>query len=110
MRLWASYLYLLLAIWATLITARPLQVSFDSCASSYTQADARLNVSDVFAALVSGDQAQDLGLAGDGHSVLRLNLFGQATGTIQGYSNDTNKLGVYFASLYNGKCAYETDG
>jgi hypothetical protein len=92
--MWSPATCLLLASWAALITAQPLQVSFDSCASGYTQASARLNVSDVFAVIVPGDEAQQLGLAGDGQDVLRLNIFGQATDTILGYSNDTNKLGT----------------
>ena len=50
-------------------------------------------VSDVFANLVSGQEAQREGLIGDGHDVLRVDLVGTVGSDIAGYDNGTNKLG-----------------
>lgn len=86
---------LVLLVWAVLALASPLQASFSSCESYYNLASAQLDVSDVYAAIVPKARAAELGLAGGGsQDVLRLNVFGSATDTIVGYSNDTNKLGA----------------
>lgn len=76
--------------------ATPLRPTFSSCLSSYSpQAPeaARLSVSDVYATIVSEDEASEEGLQGNGVQVLRINLLGETSSELVGYDNDTNKLG-----------------
>ena len=80
---------------ATAILATPFQPTFSSCLSSYPAIPgaSQINVTNVYANLVSADEASKLGLSGDGHNVLRMNLIGVTGQEIVGYDNSTNKLG-----------------
>lgn len=76
--------------------ATPLRPTFSSCLGSFSpqapESD-RLDINDVFATIVSAQEADEEGLQGDGVQVLRLNLFGETQSTLEGYDNSTNKLG-----------------
>lgn len=56
-----------------------------------------LNVTDIYASIVRGDEAAVLELTGDGNTVLRANLIGKVGEEVVGYDNGTNKLGTSFA-------------
>jgi hypothetical protein len=87
-------------IWTLILAssalAEPLRPTFTSCLNSYPPVapeSARLNVTDVLASIVSNQEAAREGLQGNGVQVLRINLLGQTASELQGYNNDTNKLG-----------------
>nr|XP_019046138.1 membrane protein [Kwoniella bestiolae CBS 10118]OCF25068.1 membrane protein [Kwoniella bestiolae CBS 10118] len=95
-----SYLFMILII-ASYALATPLQAKFSSCLSSYSPVAAsqnRMNVTEVFAQIVPADQARELGLTGDGHRVLRVDLVGVVGAEVSGYDNDTNKLATLFTN------------
>lgn len=82
---------------ASSVSATPLHPTFSSCLNSYApQApeSARLNINDVYATIVSKQEAAEEGLQGDGVQVLRINLIGETDSELTGYDNDTNKLGT----------------
>ncbi|WWC89514.1 uncharacterized protein L201_004438 [Kwoniella dendrophila CBS 6074] len=90
-----------LLIIATATLATPLQPSFSSCLSSYSPVAAgqnRMNITNVYAEIVSAVEAKQLGLAGDGHKVLRMDLIGVVGSEVSGYDNDTNKLATLFTN------------
>lgn len=97
----SGYLSILLLV-AALASAAPLQPTFSSCESYYSPAAGinRLNVSSVYANLVSGSRAAQLGLAGEGSDVLRLDLIGEVGSQVLGFDESTNKLGqLLFSGL-----------
>jgi hypothetical protein len=77
------------------ILASPLQPTFSLCESFYNPAPgiSRFNVSNVYATLVSGERATQLGLPGNGVDVLRVDLIGNVGAELLGYDETTNKLG-----------------
>jgi hypothetical protein len=88
------------AVWlgflATLTWATPLQPSYSSCLTSYTPRSSGadlVDITNVFANLVSAAEASKLGLTGSGHDVLRVDLIGSTGNQISGYDETTNKLG-----------------
>jgi hypothetical protein len=83
----------------TVVSAAPLQPTFTPCHSYYNPAAGinRLNVSNVYANLVSGSRAVQLGLPGDGSDVLRVDLVGVLGSPMLGFDESTNKLGMSFA-------------
>lgn len=89
-----AYLLLLGAIGAY---STPLHPTFTSCLPSYlpnAQLARQLVVTDIYANLVPKDQAAEQGLTGGGnHNVLRVDLFGTTQSVLQGFNNDTDKLG-----------------
>ncbi|OCF74818.1 membrane protein [Kwoniella mangroviensis CBS 8886] len=94
------YIFTILII-ATTTLATPLQAKFSSCLSSYSPIAAgqnQMNVSDVYAQIVPADEARELGLTGDGHKVLRVDLTGVVGAEVSGYDNDTNKLATLFTN------------
>lgn len=81
---------------ATCALATPLQPTFSSCLSSYppvAPASSQLDITNIYANLVPGTQASQLGLVGGGHDVLRVDLIGTTGAEVLGYDNGTNKLG-----------------
>lgn len=83
-------------ILASSALAEPLRPTITSCLNSYPPVapeSARLSVTDVLASIVSNQEAAREGLQGNGVQVLRINLLGQTASELQGYNNDTNKLG-----------------
>jgi hypothetical protein len=78
------------------IQATPLRPTFTSCLNSYQpvapEAE-QLRINDVLAAIVTGEEATEEGLQGGGVQVLRIDLIGESTTVLEGYNNDTNKLG-----------------
>jgi hypothetical protein len=78
------------------VRATPYAAAYSSCISNFNAAAPgdRMNLSAVYANLVDGGQAKQLGLIGDGTDVLRVDLIGTAGSEIVGYANDTNKLGA----------------
>lgn len=84
--------------------ATPLQPTFSSCLSSYSpvaSTSSRLDVQSVFANLVSGDESYRLGLQGGDVPTLRIDLVGVTGERIEGYDNETNKLGGFmFCSVW----------
>lgn len=79
------------------ISATPLQPSFSPCESYYNPAPGinRFNVSNVYATIVPGRRATQLGLPGDGVDVLRVDLIGNVGAELLGYDETTNKLGKH---------------
>ena len=55
----------------------------------------QLRITDVLASIVSSQEATSEGLQGNGVQVLRINLIGESTSILEGYNNDTNKLGEW---------------
>jgi hypothetical protein len=55
----------------------------------------QLKINDVLASIVSSQEATTEGLQGNGVQVLRIDLIGESTSILQGYNNDTNKLGMF---------------
>lgn len=96
-----SRLLLCAVISAAVTSAAPLQATFSSCESNYNAAAGinRLNVSSVYADLVPGYRAAQLGLAGEGSDVLRVDVFGTVGSTVVGFDESTNKLGELFRLL-----------
>lgn len=91
-------LYFLAAIavlFAAVAQAAPLQPTFSSCESNYNAAAGieQLNVTGVYANLVPGYRAAELGLAGEGSDVLRVDLVGVVGSQVIGFDESTNKLG-----------------
>ncbi|WVQ77186.1 hypothetical protein IAR50_006869 [Cryptococcus sp. DSM 104548] len=83
--------------------ATPLQPSFSSClleTSPIAAAENLLDVSDVYASLVPGTAAKELGLVGNGRDVLRLDLVGVTGSVLNGYDNTTNKLATLFSDTH----------
>ncbi|WVF71606.1 hypothetical protein IAT40_006414 [Kwoniella sp. CBS 6097] len=81
--------------------ATPLQPTFSSCLSSYSpvaQTQNQLDVTNVYASIVSGKDATAQGLAGNGHKVLRVDLVGTVGAEVVGYDNTTNKLATLFTN------------
>jgi hypothetical protein len=82
----------------TIVSATPLRPTFTSCLDSFPpvapSAD-QLVINDVLASIVSNQEATSEGLSGGGVQVLRLDLFGESSSGLQGYDNDTNKLGEH---------------
>jgi hypothetical protein len=79
-----------------LAAAVPFQPTFASCLYSYSPVapiESRLDVTNVYASLVSRSEAVELGLTDASHEVLRVDVVGQAAEQIIGYDNSTNKLG-----------------
>ena len=78
-------------------TATPLRPTFTSCLNSYQpvapEAE-QLRINDVLATVVTGQEASEEGLQGDGVQVLRIDLVGESASVLEGYNNDTNKLGT----------------
>ncbi|KAK8864265.1 hypothetical protein IAR55_001511 [Kwoniella newhampshirensis] len=84
---------------ATCILATPLEPTFSSCLSSFSPVAAGaslLNITNVYAAIVSGEEARQQGLTGDAHAVLRVDLVGVTGAELVGYDNTTNKLATLF--------------
>lgn len=80
-------------------TATPLRPTFTSCLNSnppVAPEAEQLRINDVLASIVSGAEATSEGLQGDGVQVLRIDLIGESASILQGYNNDTNKLGKFF--------------
>ncbi len=78
------------------VTSTPLQPTFSSCLSSFppvASGPGLLDVTNIYANLVTGAEASKLGLVGGGHEVLRVDLIGITGEEILGYDNSTNKLG-----------------
>ena len=78
------------------ISATPLQPTFSSCLNEYpplAASEAQFVFSQVYAEVLDGVEASKLGLAGNGNSVLRVDLLGSVGAELAGYDNDTNKLG-----------------
>ena len=78
--------------------ATPLRPTFTSCLSSNAPVAAeadQLRINDVLASIVSSQEATTEGLQGNGVQVLRIDLIGESTSVLQGYNNDTNKLGKF---------------
>ncbi|WVO16355.1 hypothetical protein L204_104030 [Cryptococcus depauperatus] len=98
------FIYLVfLVIMGIRAQAAPLQPTFSSCltADSHIAASKNLlNVTQIFAELVPGKEAAKLGLVGDGHDVLRLDLIGVTGAELAGYDNDTNKLATLFTDTH----------
>ncbi|WVQ99284.1 hypothetical protein IAU59_006416 [Kwoniella sp. CBS 9459] len=81
--------------------ATPLQPTFSSCLSSFSpvaQAQNQLDVTNVYASIVSAKEAAEQGLAGSGHKVLRVDLVGTVGAEVIGYDNTTNKLATLFTN------------
>ncbi|OCF36726.1 membrane protein [Kwoniella heveanensis CBS 569] len=81
--------------------ATPLQPTFSSCLSSFSpvaQSQNQLNVSNVYASIVSAKEATEQGLVGNGHKVLRVDLVGTVGAEVIGYDNTTNKLATLFTN------------
>ncbi|KAL7421737.1 hypothetical protein Q5752_003508 [Cryptotrichosporon argae] len=88
-----------LALLATLglAAAVPLQPTFTSCINDYAPvaaAAAQLNVSAIYAELVSGTESRALALNGAGYDVLRVDFVGTLQEELAGYDNTTGKLGT----------------
>ena len=88
----------LLVLFALIVSAgaSPLQPAFSSCLSSYPPVAAgssRLNVTSIYANLASSSDASRLGLVSNGDRVLRIDVIGVTGEEVEGYNNDTNKLG-----------------
>ncbi|WVR07175.1 hypothetical protein IAU60_004216 [Kwoniella sp. DSM 27419] len=86
---------------AGLVQATPLQPTFSSCLSSYSPvalSGNRLDVTDVYAAIVSAEESAEQGLQGSGHPALRLDLIGTVGAEVVGYDNTTNKLATLFTN------------
>ncbi|WRT66219.1 uncharacterized protein IL334_003172 [Kwoniella shivajii] len=89
----------ILLLTASYALGTPLKPTFTSCLSSYSPIAAgqdRLNVTDIYAEILPGDEAKRLGLTGDGHRVLRIDLVGVVGSEVTGYDNVTNKLATLF--------------
>ena len=91
---------LLGALIAPLVTlAEPLHAKFTSCLADYPSqlpASALMTVTDAYANVVPSDVAQYLDLIGGGERpVLRVDLLGSTGAVIEGYSNETGKLGEW---------------
>lgn len=96
-------LLLFLLIAGLYVQATPLQPTFSSCLFAHSPVAASenlLNVTQVFATLVPGNEATELGLTGDGHDVLRLDLVGVTGAELAGYDNSTNKLATLFTDTH----------
>ncbi|KIR33629.1 membrane protein [Cryptococcus deuterogattii MMRL2647] len=96
-------LLLFLSIAGLCVQATLLQSTFSSCLFAYSPIAASenlLNVTQVFATLVPGNEAAELGLTGDGHDVLRLDLVGITGAELSGYDNSTNKLATLFTDTH----------
>ncbi|WWC61710.1 uncharacterized protein I303_104295 [Kwoniella dejecticola CBS 10117] len=94
------YLYTILII-ATCALATPLQAQFSSCLSQYSPiaaAQNRMNVTNAYAEIIPRAEANQLGLATDGHRVLRVDLVGVVGSEVSGYDNVTNKLATLFTN------------
>ncbi|WVQ82236.1 hypothetical protein IAT38_004364 [Cryptococcus sp. DSM 104549] len=97
------FLFLPLLLASLHALASPLQPKFTSCLSSFSPVAAGsnlLNVTDVYAEIIPGAKAAQLGLLGDGHDVLRLDLIGVTGAELAGYDNDTNKLATLFTDTH----------
>lgn len=73
-----------------------LQPSYRSCLSSYSpiaSGNGLLNVTGVYAELVSAQEAAKIGLEQGTQGVLRVDLIGVTGEEVVGYDNTTNKLG-----------------
>jgi hypothetical protein len=84
--------------------ATPLRPTFTSCLSSNPPVAIEANqlrINDVLASIVSGREATAEGLQGDGVQVLRIDLIGESTSVLEGYNNDTNKLGQCVSTFTN---------
>jgi hypothetical protein len=91
---------LVLSLCSSTARAALLQPSYRSCLSSYSPIASGiglLNVTGVYAELVSAQEAAKIGLQQGTQGVLRVDLIGVTGEEVVGYDNITNKLGRCFS-------------